>query len=221
MLYLQSGKLPLSGGHLAPSGSVPMGNAQGNGATPVSVGTMPAAYVVPASIPLTLLPSASQAAGFIHTSWPGFAKSHFSDAKHLVGTVGGQTFQFQQDGESHWISDPTVRAASVSAVIPVPLVAGQQLNIQVTPTAGAPNRTPWITPAAMVAAKDFTLRSYGGNAAGRTFVTSLRDIVTNFPRDAWGANPPGGWDVPISGPVQVMIRAWRYWRDSTTGEYSK
>jgi len=178
-------------------------------------------YVVPASIPLSLMPAAGQPAGHIHTSWPGFAKGHLPDSKHLVGTVGGQTFQFQQDSESHWISDPTVRAASVSAVIPVPLVAGQRLNIQVTPTAGAPDRTPWITPAAMVAAKDITLRSYGGNAGGRTFVTSLRDIVTTLPRDTWGTNPAGGWDVPISGPVQVMIRAWRYWRDSATGAYSK
>ncbi len=178
-------------------------------------------YVVPASIPLSLMPAASQAAGHIHTSWPGFAKGHLPDNKHLVGVVGGQTFQFQQDSESHWISDPTVRAASVSAVIPVPLVAGQRLDIQVMPTAGAPNRTPWITPQAMVAAKDITLRSYGGNCAARVFVTSLRDIVTNLPRDTWGTNPAGGWDVPISGPVQVMIRAWRYWRDSTTGDYSK
>ena len=184
-------------------------------------GTTPPAYIVPASIPLSLLPSVSRAVGHIHTSWPGFAMGHLSDNQHLVGTVGGQTFQFQQDSESHWISDPTVRAASVSAVIPVPLVAGQRLDIRVTPTASAPNRTPWITPAAMVAAKDITLRSYAGNAAGRTFITSLRDIVTNLPRNGWGTNPAGGWDVPISGPVQVMIRAWRYWRDSSTGEYSK
>ena len=180
-----------------------------------------AAYAVPAAVPLSLMPAASQSAGHIHTSWPGFAKGHLPDNHHLVGTVGGQTFQFQQDSESHWISDPTVRAVSVSAVIPVPLVAGQRLDIQVTPTAGAPNRTPWITPAAMVATKEFTLRSYGGDVAARVFVTSLRDIVTNLPRDAWGTNPVGGWDVPISGPVQVMIRAWRYWRDSSTGEYSK
>lgn len=178
------------------------------------------AYAVPAAIPLGLMPHGNVPAGYLVESWPGFERTHLGPNQHLVGTMNGQTFAIQQDSEILW-SNGNVRTARTVFALPAGLTAGTEQRLTVAVADGAPNRTPFITPQQLVAAHDFSLKSYGYDAGAQVFITSLRDIVTNFPRDSWGTNPLGGWDVFASGPLQVGIRAWRYRKDSVSGGTDK
>ena len=182
-------------------------------------------YVVPASIPLVLKANgASIAAGTVMNSGAVFAQGHLPDTSHLTLTQAGTTVQVQQDAESYW-PDGSVRFARLTWRQPAILPADTAVTCQVTPTAGAPDRTALITPAALVAAKDVTMRATLANAAPYTYETSVREIVTNLPQETYvGAapsNPIGGWSVVASGPFEVMIRAWRFRHDKaqalTTG----
>ncbi len=167
------------------------------------------AYQVPATIPLGLMSHGAAApVGTLIESIPGFERNHLSPTQHLVVTVDGQSVQVQQDGESLW-ANGNVRAARTVWPMPVALVAETEKRMTVAVAAGAPNRTPHMTPQAIVAAHDYTVRASGDDLGGATLTASLRDIVTNFPRDDWGANPLGGWDLYASGPYQVGIRGWR------------
>ena len=144
-----------------------------------------------------------------------FAKGHIGPNQHLVATVDGVAVQVQQDSESPPWDDGTVWGARTVWAMPAAVAAETKKMVAVSVAAGAPNRTPWITPQALVAAHDYRIVASGGELGATVLTASLRDIVTNFQRDAWGDNPMGGWDVPVSGPLQVIVRGWRYvdaWR---------
>ncbi len=169
------------------------------------------AYQVPAAIPFGLMSHGAAApVGTLVETWPAFPKGYLRADQHLVLTVDGQSVPIQQDSESPPWGDGTVWGARTVWPMPVALAADTEKRMTVSVAAGAPDRTPHMTPAAIVAAHDHTLRASGGLLGATVLTASLRDIVTNYPRDAWGTNPLGGWDVPVSGPYQVIIRAWRY-----------
>lgn len=173
------------------------------------------AYQVPALIPLGLYPHAPAPAGTLIESKPGFAKGHLGSTQHLVVTVDGVPVQVQQDGESLPWDDGSVWVARTVFALPAALPANAEKRMTVGIANGAPNRTPWITPAALVAAHDFTIVGSGGELGAGTLTASLRQIVTTYPQDIWGDNPMGGWHLFASGPLQVGICAWRYldaWR---------
>lgn len=175
------------------------------------------AYQVPAAIPLGLFPHAAAPAGYYIESWPGFERNHLGPNQSLAVTVDGVTVPMQQDRESRW-SNGNTRAARTVWRLPAGLAANAEKRATVTVVNTPPNRTGWTTPQAIVAAHDYTLRASGGELGATVLTASLRDIVTNFPRDAWGDNPMGGWDLFANGPLQVGIRAWRYvdaWRKVT------
>ena len=176
-------------------------------------------YVVPASIPGQIVAhGAAVAAGTVQNVGCFFAMGHVPDGYHLTLTQGGTTVQVQQDGETYF-PDGSLRWARLTFRQPVALVADQVANVLLTPTAGAPDRTALITPAALVAAKDVIVRSFAGDAGSITFETSLREIVTNVAQDsntgAAPSNPIAGWSVVASGPVEVMLKGWRYRHDKT------
>ena len=195
----------------------PLGTG-GVASSPFTARVRPAseAYQVPAAIPLGIMPHSALPSGGIIASWPGFERSHLGPNQRLIATVDGAQVYVQQDGESHW-ANGNVRAARVCFRLPAALPANVEKRLTVAVAAGAPDRTPWITVAQILAQPDFTLNSFGGEAGAAVFVTSLHDIMQNFPRDAWGDNPLGGWDTPVSGPCEVIVRAWRYRRDSVGG----
>lgn len=172
-------------------------------------------YQVPAAIPFSAMAHGGAApVGTLLESWPGFERNQLATNQHLVLNVDGQSIPIQQDGASFW-SNSKVRATRTVWPMPVGLPADAVKNMTVSVAAGFPDRTPHITPQAIVAAHDYTLRLSGGDLGGTTLTASLRDIVTNFQKDDWGVNPLGGWDLYASGPYQVGIRGWRYvdaWR---------
>ena len=184
--------------------------------TPPAPGIPP--YVVPSAIPLSAMSHGAAAVNPIHTSFPGFARGQMTPGMKLVGSIGGTTFPVQQDQTTYW-SDGSVRASRVAFQIPATLAADTVTSLTVSPVSGTPNTTPFITPAAMATAHDFQLRAFGLDCGATTYVTSFADIVTNGPRDTWGANPLQGWDVPISGPTEVMVRAWSMRKSG--GAYSR
>lgn len=168
------------------------------------------AYAVPAALPVAIMPhGAASPVGFRVESKPGFAKGWLRPDQHLVGTVDGQAFAIQQDREPNPYSDGSVRAARLTWAMPVGMAADTAKAMTVSVAAGAPDRTPWITPQAIVAADAWDLRASGMDLGATVLTASLRDIVTNGLRDDWGVNPNMGWDVTISGPQQVGIRAWQ------------
>lgn len=140
--------------------------------------------------------------------WIGFGKGDLTTAQHLAGSYLGQTCQVQQDSETYW-NDGSVRTARVAFTLPFTLPSGSMISVNFSSVSGAPNRTAFITPAAMAAAKDYKLQVSGGEAGG-TYTSSFRDIITNAVRDTWGVNPLQGWEVVASGPVEVLIRAWTF-----------
>lgn len=147
----------------------------------------------------------------MHTSRPGFARGHLPANKHLAVTAGGQVVPIQQDGESLW-SDDTVRTSIVTWPAAA-LTAGVESVAQVQVLPGAPDRTPFITPQALVAlVPNLEFRAFGLECAGVTYTTNIKQIVDTKSRDVWGVNPLGGWDVPMSGPYKVMLRVWQYRR---------
>ena len=175
------------------------------------------AYQVPAAIPLGLFLHAAAPAGYYVESWPGFERNHLGPNQSLAVTVDGQAVTAQQDSESHW-SNGNVRCARTIWRLPAGLAAGAEKRATVAVVNTPPNRTGWITPAAIVAAHDWRFGASGGELAATVLTASLRDIVNNFPKDTWGDNPMGGWDLFANGPLQVGIRAWRYvdaWRKLT------
>ena len=175
----------------------------------------PGNYVVPASIPLTLQAhGAAVPAGTVVNTWPSFARGHLPAGSHLTISAGGVSQPVQQDSETSY-SDGSVWGGRLAFRLPVALAADTPTTFQVTPASGAPDRTPLLTPQALVAAKDITVKSYGQDAGAVTYVTSLREIVTNGPRDDWGVNPIQGWDVPASGPNEVVVRGWRMLHDAS------
>lgn len=168
------------------------------------------AYAVPAALPVAIMPhGAASPVGFRVESKPGFAKGYLRPDQHLVGTVDGQAFEIQQDREPLPYSDGSVRAARLTWAMPVAAAADTAKAMTVSVAAGAPNRTPWITPQAIVAADDWQLRATGMDLGGTMLTASLRDIVTNGLRDNWSVNPKMGWDVLLSGSQQVGLRAWQ------------
>ena len=176
-------------------------------------------YTPPASVPVTLMAHGAAVVQPVVTSWPGFAKGHFNPAtQHLVGSIGGTTFPIQTDGETY--PDGTnLWTARCTFKLPATLAADTITSVTVTPTAGASVRTPWITVAAIVAATDIRIRSYGGDCGALTYETSLNQIVANRTQTNYGVNPLGGWDILASGPIEVQIRAWSYRRDVASGAY--
>lgn len=194
---------------------VGMGGNAAPGTFTAQVRAASESYQVPAAIPLGLMAHGATApVGTLIESIPGFERNHLSPTQHLVVTVDGQSVQVQQDGEVPW-SNGNVRTARTVWPMPIALTADTEKRMTVAVVAGAPNRTLHTTPQAIVAAHDYTVRASGGDLGATVLTASLRDIVTNFPRDDWGTNPLGGWDLYASGPYQVGIRGWRYvdgWR---------
>lgn len=164
-------------------------------------------------IPLTLMAQGSDATAPFHTSWPGFKKGDFfPTSMHLVALDGSTPIQMQHDSWSLW-SDGSARMARVCFPGGRTYTAGTLQSLTVTPTSGAQSASAFITPAAMAAAHDFRFNIWippNVSPASPDFIVSFADIVTNATKDTWGSNPVQGWDVPISGPYEVMVRAWSY-----------
>ena len=216
--------IQLSGGYEILLGTTTVaGDGGGGGSSTVAFKTQNAVAqrTAPTAIPATVMShGAAASANTMITGYMAFQKGHLPTTSHLVGSQGGTAFAVQQDCESHW-KDGSVRLARLVFALPSALTADTLTSLTFTPTTGAPTRTAWITPTAMVAAKDINVKTYGGDLGSLTYGTSVRDIVTNLAQDIWGANPIGGWDVPISGPLQVCIRAWRYRKDTASGNSHK
>jgi hypothetical protein len=167
-------------------------------------------YTVPAALPVAFMPhGAASPVGFRVESKPGFAKGYLRADQHLVGTVDGQSFEIQQDREPPPYSDGSVRAARLTWAMRVGVAADTAKAMTVSVAAGAPNRTPWITPQAIVAADDWDVRATGMDLSNTVLRASLRNIVMLGPRDDWGVNPTMGWEVTLAGPQQVGLRAWQ------------
>lgn len=185
------------------------GGGGGSGAAPA-----------PASFVATVRAHGAAAAQPVVAGWIGLPDGWLGASQRLVGTVDGVDVPVQQDLEHHH-SSGSVQAVRVSFRLPGTLPADVTKTVTFRAVAGAPDRTPLVTPAAMAAAHPFRLRAAGNDLGGAAYETSIADIVQNFPQDSWGANPLGGWEVLVSGPVEVVVHGWRYRRDASSGAIHK
>jgi hypothetical protein len=128
----------------------------------------------------------------------------------------------QEDACSKWAQDNSRKVCAVSFVEPDTLSPGQSAIYKVFSVSGAPDTTPKVTNADIIAHTDIALktsnltRAQGAAEAGTWDLISLNYVLASCAQynrpNGYGANPRCGWDVVAKGPNRYGIHAFQYAR---------
>jgi hypothetical protein len=155
--------------------------------------------------------------GTLHTFGQAFKEGDVPADSFLVGLYGTTTqFAVQQDCEATW-PDGSLRMASLSLQLPAAIPINGSIVVSLARATGTPNRT-GITAAQIAANSNIVLTLSGYDCGSNTYQVSVNDIIVNFSQFPWGtSNPLGGWRYRRQGPNATTIEAWRYLKNSSTG----
>jgi hypothetical protein len=186
-------------------------NVTGVIATSTGACTITAINRAPLSLALGLsnAKAAGIAAGTSVTTGHLFAPGDVPAGSRVKLTSGGTALQVQQDQESYWLGDGSLKFAVLTpkllSAIPARGNAGSIAPFVISAEAVAPNRTPAFTLANYVAANDHKIAFRGLDATGFDFDVSVNAIVANGTAFPWDAGAIALTAAAASGATSISV----------------